>query len=262
MPLSCSPRADCFLAENVIEFLLSLKRPNLKKAGEHAMPFSQKTLDFLLTNRLMDSKAWFQDHRGEYEEFVLTPLRQLVIDLSPTIAAIDPLLICEPKVSRSISRIFRDTRFSRDKSIFREVMWCSFMRDRRMFHGLPGFYFEINPAGYSYGCGYYQAAPEAMEAMRDLIRAGDRSYRAARRACEKQDVFQLLDTRYKRTRHPDAEERDRLWLDQRSICLAAEGCDLALLFSPTLHETLASDFMKLLPVYRFLQKAESRVVRV
>lgn len=225
------------------------------------MPFSQKTLDFLLTNRLMDSKPWFEEHRADYEEYVLGPMRQLVIDMEPTIRSIDPLLICEPKISRSISRIYRDTRFSRDKSIFREIMWCSFMRDRRMFHGLPGFYFEITPAGFSYGCGYYQAAPEAMEAMRELILAGDADFKAALRAYKKQDVFVLLDEKYKRSRHPDAPEELREWLDQRSICLTARGRSMDELFSPELYKTLSTDFLRIEKVYRFLTKAESRVVK-
>lgn len=44
-------------------------------------PFSQKTLDFLFENRLHDSREWFAQHKKEYQELVIQPLRQLVMDL-------------------------------------------------------------------------------------------------------------------------------------------------------------------------------------
>lgn len=226
------------------------------------MPFSQKSLDFLLENRIMNSKLWFEEHRHIYDEHVLTPLRELVVALEPAIHSIDPFLICEPKISRSISRIYRDTRFSRDKSIFREVMWLTFIRDRKqMLSGIPGFYFEISPAGFSHGCGCYRMAAELMDQVRQLILADDKSFLAARRAWEKQSIFTLEDTRYKRTRHPEATEKQRLWLDQRGIILTADSGDLDTLFSPDLYKKLGEDFLLLEPVYKFLMKAESRLIR-
>ena len=221
--------------------------------------FSQQTLDFLLENRIMDSKPWFLEHRDIYETQVLAPLRALVEALTPAMLAIDPTLICEPKVGRSISRIYRDTRFSKNKAIFREVMWCLFIRDKRLYHGLPAFFFEVSPAGYRYGCGYYSASAETMAAARTLILRGDPSWQAALRAFEAQDVFVLDDARYKRSRHPDAPERLRAWLDQKSICLLHEGDDRALLFSPALPDRLAADFAAIAPVYHFLMHAEAQV---
>ena len=87
------------------------------------MNFSKEGLDFLFENRLMDSKPWFIEHRDIYEEKVLEPMRELVEALAPTINEIDDRMICEPKIGKSISRIYRDTRFTHDKSIFREKIW-------------------------------------------------------------------------------------------------------------------------------------------
>ena len=81
------------------------------------MPFSAQTLDFLFLNKLHDSREWFNERRDEYDAVVMEPMRKLVSNLAPVMMEIDPLLICEPKVNKSISRIFRDTRFSKDKSI-------------------------------------------------------------------------------------------------------------------------------------------------
>jgi len=52
------------------------------------MAFSEKTLDFLFENRVMDSKAWFEAHRADYEALVLEPLRALVRELTPAMLEI------------------------------------------------------------------------------------------------------------------------------------------------------------------------------
>jgi len=225
------------------------------------MPFSEKTLSFLFENRVVDNKTWFTEHRGDYESLVLSPLRELVTALTPAMLSIDPLLICEPKVGRSISRIYRDTRFSHDKSIFRDVMWCSFLRDKKLYNGLPGFFFEFSPRGFRYGCGYYQASPESMEAMRGMILADDKTYLAANRAFDSQSVFYIEDTKFKRSRYPGQPENKRKWLDQRSLCFIADSVDFALLYSDSLADVLARDFTLLAPMYEFMTAAESRVIK-
>lgn len=223
------------------------------------MPFSEKTLDFLFENRVVDSKSWFTEHRAEYNALVLDPLRELVTDLTPAMLKIDPQLNCEPKVGKCISRIYRDTRFTHDKHLFRDVMWCSFFRRKQLYYGLPGFFFEFSPRGMRWGCGYYQASPDSMEAARRLILSGDKDFQASLRMLKKHPQFFIEDTRYKRTRHADAPEALRPWLDQRSICLLSESTDFSLLYSPTLAQTLGADFQTIAPLYRFLMKAESQV---
>lgn len=225
------------------------------------MPFSEESVKFLFENRVVDSKAWFLEHRADYERLVLDPLRELVTALEPTIKEIDPLLICEPKVGRSISRIYRDTRFSRDKSIFRDVMWCVFIRDKKLYNGLPGFWFEFSPRIFRYGCGYYQASAESMEAMRDMIIADEKSYKTAKKAFDKQSVFQLGDSKYKRSHYPDQPPEKREWLDQRSLDFITESDDFDLLFSDALADKLAADFKLLVPMYDFMMSAEARVFK-
>ena len=72
--------------------------------------FSRKTLDFLVENRIQNRKAWFEEHRGDYNRHVLTPLRELVTALTPAMLKIDPLFTVEPSVNKTIARIYRDVR--------------------------------------------------------------------------------------------------------------------------------------------------------
>ena len=225
------------------------------------MPISEKTVNFLFENRVVDSKAWFTEHRADYDSLVLEPLRELVTDLKPAMLSIDPQLICEPKVGRSISRIYRDTRFSNDKSTFRDVMWCVFIRDKKLYEGPPAFWFEFSPRAFRYGCGYYQASADSMEAMRTLILNDDKSYIAAQNAFKKQSIFRLEDTKYKRSRYPDQPEEKREWLDQKSLCFLTDSTDFDFLFSDGLADKLAHDFALLAPMYDFMMNAEARVIK-
>ena len=91
------------------------------------MPFSPQTIDFLTMNRLNDSKTWFNEHKGDYRRFVAEPFREFTEKLLPEMQKIDPLIN-----SVRISRIYRDARYSRGKSVFRENMWCTFGRTREL----------------------------------------------------------------------------------------------------------------------------------
>lgn len=220
------------------------------------MPFSIETLDFLSLNRAMNSREWFHAHRAEYESLVVAPMAELVDALAPVMAEIDPALICDPRVGKSISRIWRDTRRGPELPIYRDVMWLTFLREK--YAALPGFWFEFSPRALRWGCGWYQTPPEVMDAARTLVKEGSRAYQAAKRAAKKRPDFVLEDTRYKRSRHPDAPEDDRLWLDQRSLCLIRDEGNIDALFDGALAERLSDDFRAMAPVYGFFMAAYDR----
>ena len=108
------------------------------------MPISEKTLEFLWENRIKNSRQWYIEHKEEFQKFVLQPMMELVEKLEKPLHEIDPLLIVVPKVGKSISRVHRDIRFSKDKTLYRDVMWCVFARDKKKFHS-PVFLWNILP---------------------------------------------------------------------------------------------------------------------
>lgn len=81
------------------------------------------------------------------QENVFEPLAELVTQLAPAMHEIDPMLIAEPKTGKSISRVFRDTRFTKDPSLFREEMWCVFTRDKKAYTSAPGYFLSFLPTG-------------------------------------------------------------------------------------------------------------------
>jgi len=220
------------------------------------MPFSKLTIEFLVENRLQDSRDWFRENSDRYTRVLLEPFIELVNSLAPDMLKIDPQLITEPRVDRTLSRVNRDTRFSKDKSLYRDNMWLVFMREKKLYDGLPGFYFDLGPWGFSYGMGYYQASTVSMESIRRLIIADSPAFQKANKVFRKQDVFQMEGDLYKRSKYPDMPEPLRFWLDRKSISFNHHSNDEELMYSDRLATELADGFRLLAPIYDFLWLAE------
>lgn len=216
------------------------------------MPFSKEMLEFLFENRIHDSKTWFEEHKEIYNRTVIEPFVELVSGLADTMMEIDPQLICIPKVGKSISRIYRDTRFSNDKSLYRDVMWCSFFRDRKSMPNAPGFFFEVSSSGFRYGCGFYWTDRKVMERIRKRILKNDKGFQKAQKAFRVQQTFSIEGEKYKRSPCPDAADSQKEWAERKGLSFNCNSTDFDLLFSEELCGTLKKDFLKLREIYVFL----------
>ena len=220
------------------------------------MPFTAKTLDLLVENRLHDSKEWYHAHKDDFRQAVTMPMLELSEQLQPLMEDIDSLLVTQPK--RTLSRVYRDTRYTRDKSLFREVMWLSFVRDKNQFPCWPGMFFEFSPNGWRYGCGWWQTPAPVMEAIRTMVLEGDKDWEKAHQVVDGDSpLFAVEGLRYKRAHWQDRSPAQRLWLEQRSVCVLRTSTDFDLLFSSRLAPELAAGFRELAPVYRFFCKASA-----
>lgn len=215
------------------------------------MPFDEDSLHFLDENHRRNSREWFVEHKAEYEEHVRRPMLELAGALIPTMLKIDPLLVLEPK--RAVCRIYRDTRFSRDKTMFKRASWFVFQRSKGMVH--PVWFFEFTPDFHHFGCGYYSTPPRIMERVRELVLADDKRYREAQKALDALRGFSLEGELYKRPRYPDESAKWRDWLERRSITTLSFSSDTKRLFSKRLASRLADAFLRLAPVYDFLMHA-------
>lgn len=215
------------------------------------MGFSKSSLRFLEENHRRNSREWYMQHKAQYKQHVETPMLELAQSLIPVMLKIDSLLVLEPR--KAVCKIWRYTRFSRDKTLFKRASWFVFQRSKGMVH--PVWFFEITPDFHRYGCGYYSAPPRVMARVRELVVANDARYRAAQKALDSLSGFGLEGELYKRPRHPDAPEKQRNWLERKSITAMITSQDSGQLFVDNLHSVVAKAFTKLAPVYAFLMHA-------
>jgi uncharacterized protein (TIGR02453 family) len=221
--------------------------------------FTREALKFLFENKINNSKDWYESHKSQYKEYVYNPFVELITELAPTMTEIDPMIITIP--SKLISRVRRDTRFSKDKSLYRDNAWLVFLRDKSEMSTSPCFWFEINQKGSSYGVGYYGAPTDSMVIMREMIINRDPSFLSALECYESQNQFVIGGEMYKRSKFPGQPESLRLWLDRKNIYLESVQNDFKLAFSKELPDILKKDFRMLKPIYDFLCAVESRKLK-
>jgi uncharacterized protein (TIGR02453 family) len=217
---------------------------------------SQKSLDFLKALAAHNSKVWFENHRGEYEEYLLMPLRRLVEQLSPLMLTIDDRLETAPAVNKTISRIYRDTRFSKNKSLFKTNMWIVFKRPGSDWRDAPAFFLEIAPNWYRYGMGFYSASPTTMTSFRKAIDDEPEEFQTASAFYRRRKLFEVAGEKYKRIIDPHKPREIQTWYQRRNLYLICNRQIGSSLFSRRLVDDLAEGFGVLAPLYHCLWKVK------
>jgi len=217
--------------------------------------FSRKTLQFLQGLKAKNDKEWFMEHRADYEEFVLGPLRDLVTDLGDFMLDIDPCFEISPAVNKTISRIYRDTRFSNDKSPFRSTVWITFKnRSEDWTTRVCGYFFELSVDSYRYGMGFYNAAPAIMSRFREMIDEDAKDFLKAISFFDKQKAFVLEGEKYKRIIDKSKPEKIQHWYQRKNMYLVCNRKIDDTLFSRKLVDDLIFGFNMIAPLYHYLQK--------
>ncbi len=217
--------------------------------------FSPKTLKFLRGLKANNNKAWFQAHRADYEDYVLQPLRELVMDLGDFMLDIDPSFEITPAVNKTISRIYRDTRFSKDKSPFRSTVWFTFKNQKKDWTThVCGYFFELSVNSYRYGMGFYNAASAIMSRFREMIDDNPKEFLKAISFFDKQKTFVLEGEKYKRIIGKTKPEKIQDWYQRKNMYLVCNRKIDDALFSSKLVDDLACGFNMIAPFYHYLQK--------
>jgi uncharacterized protein (TIGR02453 family) len=129
--------------------------------------FPKETLQFLRSLKRNNKRDWFQQHKGIYEHSVKRPMVDLISALAEEFQDFAPEMIASPKVSAY--RIYRDTRFSKDKSPYKTHVAAVFPRAGLGKHEGAGFYLHIATSEVLVGGGLYMPLPEDLNAVRQRI---------------------------------------------------------------------------------------------
>jgi uncharacterized protein (TIGR02453 family) len=219
--------------------------------------FSKETWRFLAELQHNNTKSWFEANRSRYAEHVLQPLQALVSDMSPHMLRLDSRFETRPQVNKTISRIYRDIRFSKDKSPYRSRMWITFKQASDDWKERPAYFFEISPTGCRYGMGFYTATKETMDVMRSEIAKQSKAFLAAYVCLNQHKEYGLYGDDYRRQLNKDLPEKYQMWYQKKNVHIMAVGNQLSTLGKPSWTKTLSSNFADLLPIYLFFKKIKS-----
>lgn len=216
--------------------------------------FSQAGLNFLQDAWINNSKTWFDEHRSIYDNDLVKPFKLLVEQLTPEMLKIDEWFETKPAIGKTISRIHRDTRFSKDKTLYRSRLWLTFKRPNKDWKEAPAYFFEISPDSYQYGLGYYCASKQTMDIFREEI-ANDTAKFLEMIRCVKKP-FELVGESYKRPLIKDQDEKIATWYNRKSLAVMVTNNHIADVLDSDLPNKLIKGFKKIVPLYDYLMRVE------
>src|SRR5438270_9704778 len=225
------------------------------------MPFTKRALSFFRELTRHNEKPWFEAHRYEYESEVRQPMRELIEDLDTRFAGFAPEIGGDPK--RSMFRINRDIRFSKDKSPYKTSAACWFHRLNAARSvgadadaGSAGYYFHLEPGGRSMiGAGIWMPPRPQLNKLRDAISRDAKGFDRMARSIPRK--FGGLDDEAMLKRMPRGYAEDHpaaKWLRFQSFTSGRTLTD-AQVTSPSLASLLAREYEALLPLVRWLNDA-------
>ena len=221
--------------------------------------FTPASLTFLRGLARNNRRDWFEAHRADYETAILRPMREFVEEMDVRLARLAPEIVGDPK--RSLFRIYRDVRFSKDKSPYKTHAACWFFhRDathrvgQESHGGGAGFYFHVQPGGCLDAGGIWMPPREALGKIRDAMAAKPAAFTRVVSAPATVHRFGALDEDAVLTRVPRGYDPDHpaaKWLRYQSFTLGRALSD-AQVTSARLPALVAEDFAAMLPLVRWL----------
>ena len=203
-----------------------------------------------------NNKAWFEAHRDEYEALVLFPAQDFVYELGKRMKKVVPGLIADPRTNGSIFRIYRDTRFSKDKTPYKTHLAILLWEGEGKKLERPSFYFQIEPGRVYLGAGLYRFNGEQIQRYRDAVvdpRHGAALTRAMTKVADA-GPYGFGGEHYKRVpRGYDPEHKMAGLLRHNGLFVGYESKTPAAIHTAKAADWCAGHFAKFAPLHKWLQ---------
>jgi uncharacterized protein (TIGR02453 family) len=146
-------------------------------------PLSPSLFDFLRDLKQHNTRPWFEAQKARYEDEVKEPCFRFISDFGPELRKISRHFQAIPKaVGGSLFRIYRDTRFSKDKTPYKTHTGLHFRHEQARDAHAPGFYLHLEPEECFLGVGIWHPDSATLTSIRRHL------------AAEPAKWFQLLDS--------------------------------------------------------------------
>ena len=211
--------------------------------------FTRGTFQFMKELAENNDRGWFADNKSRYEALVKDPALRFIESFAPHLEKISPHFMATP---RSLFRIYRDTRFSKDKSPYKTYTGIQFRHDQSKDVHAPGYYVHVEPGSVFAAFGIWHPESKSLRAIRERIVEDPDAWKKASRGKKFRENAELSGDRLKRPPkgfdpdHPLIE--DLKWKDYIAVKPVAQS----FLTSAELPRELAAFFKVGAPLMRFL----------
>jgi len=219
--------------------------------------FSPDALTFLRCLKRNNRRDWFQPRKEQYESLIKAPMLELIGCLNAEFARFAPDYVTAPE--KSVYRIYRDTRFSPDKTPYKTHISAIFPRSSAVKREGAVFYFHFTEKELLAFGGVYAPERDELLAYRGLLSEKYREFEAIlrnpalKRALGGLEGEQL--SRMPKGFPPDHPAEDLL---RRRQWYLESTLDIKLLATPRLLPALARSFALMTPFVEFLNRPFAR----
>jgi uncharacterized protein (TIGR02453 family) len=219
--------------------------------------FPEDGIDFMKRLKRNNNRPWFEKHKEEYESFVKLPMQSLIVALQPHFEKFAPEFDLNPK--RSLFRIYRDVRFSKDKTPYKTHAAAHFvLRGKPKGIEGSGYYLHIEPGEVFLGGGIYMPDGDQLKKIRRAIADHPDQFLAIVQKTTFKKKFGKLEGE-KLQRVPQGYDADHAmaeWLKYKQFFVGVEWSESKCLRRGFVDE-VAGVFETAAPLVRFLNEAMS-----
>ncbi len=218
--------------------------------------FEKRTIRFLEDLARNNNRDWFREHKSRYEEDVLDVALRFIISMQDPLADIAPRFTAIPtRVGGSLMRVYRDTRFSKNKLPYKTNIGIQFRHEQAKDVHSPGYYVHIEPDNVFLGVGMWRPDSDSLRRIRERIAAKPAEWKRATGASLFRKHFALGGESL--TRPPRGFDKDHECIEdiKRKSFIAARELDVESCLKPQFQRTVEASFSAAEPFMRFLCKA-------
>lgn len=216
--------------------------------------FTRKTFRFLKDLEENNNRDWFNVHKQDYEDLIRTPALDLIEAFEKPLQKFAPEFNAIPnKVGGSLMRVYRDVRFSKDKTPYKTNIGIQFRHHMGKDVHTPGYYLHISDQECFIGAGIWRPDSSSLKKIRQLIDEKPTLWKRARTI--RNSEFELSgSTLIRPPRGFDAEHPLLVDLKRKDFIMI-QGIGKRDVQSKDLVAMLAREYRKASPLMRFLCRA-------
>ncbi|MGH7496295.1 MAG: DUF2461 domain-containing protein [bacterium] len=223
--------------------------------------FPRECVKFFIQLAQNNNKAWFEAHREEYENFVMQPAQEFVMAMGKRLQKLSPKVNADPRVNRSLFRLNRDVRFSKDKRPYKTNFAAMFWEGNGARMECSCYYFHLEPPNLMLGVGIYMFTPEMLEVYRRACvhpRHGTALAKAVKQLLSNKG-FNLGGSFYKRvSRDYDPEHPNAALLLHNGLHAGIENKIPKEFYSAKLLDYCYARYQEMAPLHKWLVKVMER----
>ncbi len=218
--------------------------------------FTKETVKYFTQLEKNNNKEWFEAHRNELELHVMEPARVFILHMGDTLREIAPDVQAIPQVDKSIFRLHRDVRFSKNKSPYKTNLGIYLWEGPAKKMECSGFYLGIESKLFFAGLGMYMFTPEQIKKFREVVSGTENAEALSKiiKNLEKKG-YKINETHFKQVpRGFDKEYKYADLLKYNGLYAFYESSDLDELFNADQIKFLYKKFKDMLPIHKWLLK--------